>query len=544
MERKQQLYAYLKNRYNAEEARDALYRAAVIASDEGWTLMDATFQLGDKAKEDGLDAEIIDTTIRRAFARERRTRDRKSDGDSPVEQATTGKLDFDAESRKLLESRRIDPDALSIPWPSDDWRRDLLKLCEAAFLPTETIDFKVAETPQAHRELIATIAGQSDNITRIMKSLDGPEGALISINATASDGAKDESWRYRYAVVDSPRMSLSKQLAFYKALNLPCVALVNSGANTVQAWVRLEAQDSTEYNERIDFLYNTLEENGFKVDSAMKSNTLMVRMPGVLRDGKQQYLIGLNEGAKSWKEWQEWVDYCLDGNPLIELASYHKQAPSPDPTLIENICKTGDFLILEGPSKSGKSMALLDLALAICHGDEWMGIHTAATDVLYVNFDQSKSSFLNRLHILGSSRNVDPATSRLGILNLRGQPKPIVEMAEFLVRRIEGARKYEDHDYKAVLIDPIYALLQISASGNTSADLSQLADIITARTGAALITALDSGDCHRFRLQPDGLLELLRTDDRPDIFQLRGSFKSFPPMIGSECTWQYPRFTT
>lgn len=544
MERKQQLYAYLKTRYNVDDARDALYRAAAIASDEGWTLMDATFQLGDKAKEDGLDPETIDTTIRRAFARERRARDRRPEGEGGTGEApNTGKLDLDAESRKLLESRRIDPDALSIPWPSDDWRRDLLKLCEAAFQPTETIDFKVAETPQAHRELVSTISSQADNITRIMKSLDGPEGALIGINATTAEEAKDESWRYRYAVVDSPKMSLSKQLAFYKALNLPCVALVNSGANTVQAWVKIEASDSTEYNERVDFLYNTLEENGFKADASLKSSTLMVRMPGVLRQGKQQYLIGLNEGAKGWKEWQEWVDYCLDGNPLIELASYHIQAPSPDPILIDNVCKLSDFLVLEAPPKAGKSFALLDLALAICHGEEWMGIHTSATDVLYINFDQTKSSFINRLHVIASNRGIEAATPRLGILNLRGQAKPMLEMAEFLIRRIEGARKYEDHDYKAVIIDPIYALLQTGTTGNPGVELSMLADIVTARTGAALITALNSGDCSRLSLQPDGLLELFRTDDHPDIYQLRGAFKGFAPLLGNECHWDYPRFT-
>lgn len=540
MEGKQSIYSYLKTRYSSEEARDALYRAAAAASEENWTLMDATFQLGDKAKEDGLTAEIVDTTIRRAFSRDRRGRERKPDGTMGEE--GRGKLDLDAESRKLLEIRRIDPDALTIPWPSDDWRHDLIKLLEAAFQPTDTIDFKVAETPQAHREVVSTVLAQAEHITKIMKSLDGPEGALISINATTSDEAKDDSWKFRYAVVDSPRMGLSKQLAFYKALNLPCVALVNSGANTVQAWVRIEAADSTEYNERIDFLYSTLEDNGFKADTTLKSPSIMVRMPGVLRQGKQQYLIGLNEGAKSWKEWQEWVDYCLDGNPMVELASYHNQAPSPETLFIDNVCKAGDFLIITAPPKAGKSLALIDLALALTQGEEWVGLHTTATDVLYINFDQSKTSYLTRLHQIANERRCEAATPRLGLLHLRGISMPMQEMAEFLVRRIDGARKYEDHDYRVVIVDPLLALSQAQDPLTLGKELGRLADIITTRTGATVITAMTPDELQILNIKPDAQLDLSPSDNHPNQFQLRGYFKDFPPLVGHECTWKYPRF--
>jgi len=542
MEKKHTIYTYLKTRYSVEEARDALYRAASNAADENWALMDTIFQLGDKAKEDGLSGEDIDKIIRRAYSRERRVRDRRPEDDASEESTSRGTLDLDAESRRLLESRRINPDALMIPWPADDWRKDLIKLLEVAFQPNDMVDFKIAGTPQASRETVANILGQGENISKIMKSLDGVEGALIGINATSQENAKDESWRFRYAVVDSPRMSLSKQLAFYKALNLPCVALVNSGANTVQAWVRIEAADSAEYNDRVDFLYTTLEENGFKVDTSLKSPNLMVRMPGVLRQGKQQYLIGLNEGAKSWKEWQEWVDYCLDGNPLVELASYHKQAPSPDPILIDGVCKACDFLVLQAPPKSGKSLAFIDLALAISQGGEWLGFHTAETDVLYVNFDQSKASFLNRVHLVASERKMDAATPRLGLLHLRGSHLTITEMADFLVRRIEGARKYEEHEYRAVILDPVQALLHSATTNTPGQELNRLADLISSHTGAAVIMAASAYEVQQLQLKPDGIIDLSPTEDRPDIFQIRGAFKDFPPLPGKECTWQYPRF--
>lgn len=544
MDRKAQIYSYLKTRYTAEDAREALYRAASSASDENWTLMDTLFQLGDKAREDGLDGEDAEKIIRRAFARERRARERSED--APVEapaQPTGNSLDLDPESRKWLESRRINPDDLMIPWPADDWRKDFLRLLEVAYMPTDTIEFKVAETSQIHRETVASILAQSNGIGKIMKSLDGSDGALITLNAVGNTQAREETWRFRYAVIDSPRMSLSKQLAYYKALNLPCVALVNSGANSVQAWVRIDAADMSEYNDRVDFLYATLEENGLKPDISLRAPTVMVRMPGVLRQGKQQYLIGLNEGAKSWKEWQEWVDYCLDGNPMVEQASYHKQAPSPDPVLVDGICRSGDFFLLQSPAKSGKSYALIDLALALVVGGEWMGRHCDESDVLYVNFDQTKTAFLNRIHEMASVRKQDPASSRLGILHLRGSKLTMQELGAYLVRRIEGARKFEDRDYKAVIIDPMHALLHSASTAAPGLDIQKMADQVTSLAKVALIMAANPEEVQGLQIQPDGILSLESvTGAGSDAFALTGRFKQFAAMDGKQVIWQHPRF--
>lgn len=543
MDKKQALWAYQKTKYSGDEAREALYRAASYAQDLNWSVMDVAFQLGDKAREDGLDDDSIEKIIRRAFSRDKREKERSAESlDSTESYHSYGKLDLDAESRRLLEQSRIDPDALSIPWPSDDWRKDLIKLLESAFDPHDMIDFKMAETPQAMRDSVSNILSQEATITKIMRSFDGDSGALIAINASNHSQPQDESWKFRYTVVDSPRMSLSKQLAFYKALNLPCAALINTGANSVQAWVKVEASDSSEYSERVDFLHQILEEHDFKVDTNLKSSTQFVRMPGVLRQGKQQYLIGLNEGAKSWKEWQEWVNYCLDGKPLIELASYHQQAPSRDTILIEGALRAGQSLCLVAPPQSGKSLALIDLALALCHGEEWLGAHTTESDVLYVNLDLTKPAFLNRLHTLGNERNLSPSTPRLGFLHIKGYQSSPEEMTQFLIRRIQGARKYEDHQYQTIIIDPLQALLQNMETQSSPRVLQQMIQQITAVTGSAVVTALCPQEKDLTHLTPDSWLELTPIDSHPNGYQLTGRFKDFPSLDHRECTWEYPRF--
>lgn len=540
------LYTYLKTPYTNEDSREALYRAATLAQDLGWTFMEASFQLGEKAKDDGLDTVTVEATIRRAFSRERRTRDRKTDGNEPVA-SPAASLEFDSESIELLERRRIDPDALSIPWPSDDWRKDLHKLLDVAFKPNESVDIKVSNTPKVQREKISNILAQAENVNKIMRTLDGDDGALISINPSACESPTDDTWRFRHVVVDSPRMSLAKQLAFYKALNLPCSALVNSGANSVQAWVKIEASDANEFTDRVDFLYQVLDEHGFKTDHTNKTPSMMVRMPGVLRQGKQQYLIGLQQGARTWKEWQEWVEHNLDGNPLLEQASYHTSPPQPEAELIEGVLRTGQFLLLSAPPRSGKSFALIDLALALCHGKGWLGFHTFQSDVLYVNMELTKPTFLNRIHLMAGHRGLKADTPHLGFLNLRGGNMAPRELATFIAKRINGARKYENRNYRVVIIDPLMAIVHDGGDRITACNpaflLQQMVDLIASNSGSAVVGAITSEQAQKLGMLPDGQLDLIPIAERPGIFQLRGTFREFPAQIGRECSWRFPAFS-
>lgn len=559
---------FLKTKHNPKDVNAALFKAAEAAMFEGWTYMEATFQLGTKAQEDGLSQEESESIMRRAFASEKRTKERVAEsveqtlppqaspssaqrpssyarGMIPLEQVLA--MGLDTQSIELLQNHRIDPEALSIPWPSTDWRKDLAKLVEVAFAPEETIEFKMSDTPETTSEKILNIVNQSDAIKKIMKSLDSPEGALISINVAAgAPDAANESWRYRYVVVDNPKMTLAKQLAYYKALNLPCIALINTGANSVQAWVKINAADLEEYNERVDFLFSTLEEQGFPVSSSNKNATQMVRMPGVLRNGKQQYLIGLEQGAKNFLEWKEWVEYFLDGKPLIELASDSEKPPKKEDPLIQNTLRVGEFMLLTAPQKSGKSFALMDLALSICYGEEWLGSGTTTNDVLFINFEFTKATFLNRLHLIANKRNIPATTSKLGFLNLRGMTLSPLEIAQLIAKRIEGAKKLENHDYKVVIIDPIASVLHnpkaMRTTGPSHQILMQMVDTIIALTGSAVVTASNTEEFPYLETHADSVISLKPMEGSPNVFQIHGAFREFSPFLAKECSWIFPRF--
>ena len=586
---KKLLNDFIKRKFSDKsELKKELFKAGVAALSEGWTFMDATFQLGGKARDDGLSADDVEKILRNAFAEERRKSEReeaqkKTTTQAPISSAQAQSmqqsmaqpqsgtapipamgptiispipasmmeqmiaLGLDSQSLELLQNFKIDPEALSIPWPAADWRKDLAKLLSATFRSDETIEFKISNTPTSTQELVSNIIGQDDALKKIMRQLDSPDGALLSINAVKSGAdAPDESWHYRYVVVDNPKMMLAKQLAYYKALNLPCAALINTGANSVQAWIKIEAQDLDEYNERVDFLFQTLESQGFKVDEGNRNPNQMVRMPGVLRNGKQQYLIALDQGAKNFTEWREWAEYTLDGKPLIALASDSDEAPKKDPCVIENVLRAGEFFLFTAPPKSGKSLALMDMGLSICYGEDWFGNTTNSNDVLFINMELTKSVFLNRLFLLGAKRKLNASTPRFGFLNLRGTALSPIEIAQLIVKRIQGAKKLENHDYKVVVIDPISAVLHnpksVRLSGAPHQILMQMVDTIISLTGCAVVSSCNINEYPYLESRADSVMTLSPVEGSLNMYQINGSFREFPKTLARECSWIYPRF--
>ena len=194
---------FLKSKYSGNELKSELFKAGEAAQEEGWTFMDASFQLGGVARDNGLAPEEVEQILRRAFSTEKRSAERTEDkpkdiheepAPAPIQPTIISPMPagmfsmdqmlamgLDTQSLTLLQNHKIDPEALSIPWPSHDWRKDLAKLLEAVFQPDETIEFKVSETPKCTAELVSNIVNQDANITKIMKSLDSPEGALLCI---------------------------------------------------------------------------------------------------------------------------------------------------------------------------------------------------------------------------------------------------------------------------------------------------------------------------------------------------------------------------
>ena len=70
--------------------------------------------------------------------------------------------------------------------------------------------------------------------------------------------------------------------------------------------------------------------------------------------------------------------------------------PPLAPALIGGVLRQGHKMLLAGPSKAGKSFALIELTIAIAEGKSWLGFDCAQGRVLYVNLELDRASCLHR----------------------------------------------------------------------------------------------------------------------------------------------------
>ena len=279
-------------------------------------------------------------------------------------------------------------------------------------------------------------------------------------------------------------MDLAQQNALIRELELPVAALVFSGKKSLHAIVKIEAADYKEYRQRVEYLYNICKKNGLKLDTQNKNPSRLSRMPGVIRNGKKQFLVDTNIGKESWEEWQEWIESVNDELPDPEsLENVWENLPDLSPCLIDGVLRKGHKMLIAGPSKAGKSFLQIELCIAIAEGKHWCGWKCARGRVMYVNLELDRASCLHRFRDVYDSLGWKPEhLDSIDIWNLRGRSVPMDKLAPKLIRR--AAKK----DYVAIIIDPIYKVITGDEnSADQMANFCNQFDKICSELGCAVI---------------------------------------------------------
>ena len=301
-------------------------------------------------------------------------------------------------------------------------------------------------------QLIEELGRCGDDIGKVIGDPNPAAGAWIRFNPLDGQGVRNDNvTRFDFALVESDEMSLEDQYALYQALELPIACLVSSGGKSLHAIVRVDAPNYAEYQRRVDYLYAVCEKNGLKIDRQNRNPSRLSRLPGVMRNGHHQALLGTNLGKKSWDEWKEWVEAVNDDLPDLE-SDLGGELPELAPPLIDGVLRQGHKLLLAGPSKAGKSFALIELAICIAEGLPWMGFQCAQGKVLYVNLELDRASCLHRFRDVRRAMGA-PERNGVSIWNLRGHSVPMDKLAPKLIRR--AAKQ----NYLAIIIDPIYKVI-------------------------------------------------------------------------------------
>lgn len=369
----------------------------------------------------------------------------------------------------LVDPRWVEEQELHLP---DTWEpaQQLKRYLQALFEPDEYVAYVTESFMAADRrrpakgcwdrtagQLIEELDACGDDVGKVMGDCDPEIGAWICFNPVDGTGRKDANvTSYRYALVECDNMEPGKQLAAIHQMELPCAALVYSGGKSIHAIVRVNAPDYAEYRKRVDHLYATCQKNGLTLDQQNRNPSRLSRMPGILRAGQKQALLETNVGKSCWEDWCDWVDACTDDLPDTEcLADDWDDLPPLADALISGVLRQGHKMLLAGPSKAGKSFALIELCIAIAEGKTWLGRFSCAQGrVLYINLELDRPSCLHRFKDVYTAMGLAPDNLRnIDIWNLRGASVPMDKLAPKLIRR--AGKK----GYTAVILDPIYKVI-------------------------------------------------------------------------------------
>ena len=196
--------------------------------------------------------------------------------------------------------------------------------------------------------------------------------------------------------------------------------------------------------------------------------------------------------------------------------------PELSPPLIDGILRQGHKMLLAGPSKAGKSYALIELCCAVAEGKPWLGFNCTQGRILYVNLELDRASCLHRFKDVYTALGWAPENlDKIDIWNLRGKSVPMDKLAPKLIRR--ASKK----DYIAIVIDPIYKVITGDEnSADQMANFCNQFDKVCTELGCAVIY------CHHhskgaqggkrsmdrasgsgvFARDPDALLDLIELD--------------------------------
>lgn len=335
--------------------------------------------------------------------------------------------------------------AENVGYVTDTWQND-----EGKYLPTK------GAWDRTSGELIQLLSQCDGDIGSVLGDYNPEAGAWIRFNPLDGKGVKNENvTEFRYALVESDTMDIEKQNAIMRELELPIAVLVYSGGKSLHAIVRIDAANYDEYRKRVDYLYDICRKNGLNIDNQNRNPSRLSRMPGVERKGKKQFIVDTGIGKSSWEEWQDWIEDINDDLPDPEsLTDYWDNMPELAPPLIEGVLRQGHKMLMAGPSKAGKSFALIELSIAIAEGTNWLGWQCTQGKVLYVNLELDRASALHRFKEVYQALGLQPTNiGNIDIWNLRGKSVPMDKLAPKLIRR--AAKK----QYIAVIIDPIYKVL-------------------------------------------------------------------------------------
>lgn len=385
--------------------------------------------------------------------------------------------------------------------------------------------------------------------------LSGEAGAWVRINPIRPDdksGTDASVASFRHLLVEFDSISKVEQWRVYNNSRLPIAAVIDSGGKSLHAWIKVEAANLEEFQERQKLVYEYLSEH---IDDRSNINpSRFSRLPGVMRGSKEQKLVAINIGPATWQEFEE---IAIDDGlpPIITGENFESERFEDSPFVIEGVLSKGCKMVLGGPSKTKKTWNLIALGLAVANGSNWCGLRCNKGNVLYCNFELKPKTMQARRISVRTAMAISQITG-MDQWNLRGKASDI----EHVVNRILVRLNRRSAPYDLIIIDPVYKCLgnrDENKAGDMTDFLNHL-ERLSEETGAAIVFAAHfaKGDHHMkeaidrisgsgvFVRDPDAICMVTPTKGEnsadPKQFVVDIAVRDFPYVPAFKLKWEFP----
>ena len=448
--------------YKAKSALNMLY-----ASDYGyheWKDIGIAFKAAGGAEEDWLAWCSIDASR----YEEKTARDlfRNVSEDGPITANSLWKRAWDAGWDWHERYEKL-PKIKAVPKPQsfDNCDEQAITQLEAMFKPDEHVNivtgarkdkdgkWKPANRGTQYKRADLVAAIRARGLKEAIGGYNEDAGVWLRVNPTDGKGISDGNvTACRNALIESDDMPLKDQERMLFELNLPIVCVTSSGGKSLHAIVKVDADGPNHFRDRVRYMHDECERNGMSIDEANKNPSRLTRLAGVSRGDREQTLMHVGIGAKDFPTWMAQeknakllYDYGIEPMDMVN-------EPILDEVLIDGVMRRGDKMCVAGPSKSYKSFALIQLAIATACGGKWFGWKCKQGRVLYINYELRGESFRKRVWEVsdGMGANRDEIANNMDVWNMRGRTQPLETSKEHIIEQAK------ERGYDLLILDPIY----------------------------------------------------------------------------------------
>jgi hypothetical protein len=237
---------------------------------------------------------------------------------------------------------------------------------------------------------------------------------------------------------------------------------------------------------------------------------------------------------------------------IVDAAAFIRIPIEPPPELIVGILHKGSKLALGGSSKAFKTWSLLDMAVSVAHGVNWLGRTTVQGKVLIVNFEIQPHAWQRRISAVCRAKGVQLKAGQIALWNLRGHAADFRHLVPKIIERCRA------ENFALIVLDPIYKLYggtDENSAGDVAALLNAIEELAT-ETGAAVAygchfakgNAASKESIDRisgsgvFARDPDSLL-IFTKHEANDAFTVEPILRNFAPIAPFAVRWEFPLMT-